>query len=78
MVTFISKDNRIDLLIDNRQKIIDTLKIMEERGELFTAGADKEQYVKSLRRNRRISFFFSYEEMGIYSGDTLEICNCNI
>lgn len=77
-VTFISKETRIDLRIDNRQKIIDTMKTVEETGWLFTDGEDENYYVKSLRKSRRISAFCSYEEAGIYSGDVLEVCGCDI
>lgn len=73
MVTFIGKESKIDLLIDNRQKIIDTMKTVEEAGWLFTDGEDENYYVKSLRKSRRISAFCSYEEAGIYSGDILKV-----
>lgn len=78
MVTFIGKESKIDLLIDNRQKIIDTMKTVEEAGWLFTDGEDENYYVKSLRKSRRISAFCSYEEAGIYSGDILKVCGCDI
>jgi hypothetical protein len=78
MVTFIDKETRIDLLIDNRQKIIDTMQTVKETGWLFTDGEDENYYVKSLRKCRRISVFCSYEEAGIFSGDVLEACSCDI
>ena len=75
MVTFISEQNQIDLLIDNRQKIKDTLSTVEAAGMLSDPEWESIYYVKSLRMNRRFSIFCSYKEAGIYSGDILEVCN---
>lgn len=74
-VTFTSGENSIDLLLDNRQKIKDTLNTVEEINVFPGLRAETVYYVKSLRRNKRLSVFCSYEEMGIYSGDILKICN---
>lgn len=77
-VTFINKQNSIDLLIDNMQKIKDTLRTVEEAEILPDFEWESAYYVKSLRMNRRLSVFCSYEEAGIYSGDILEICDIDI
>lgn len=76
-VTFIGKENTIDILLDNRQRIADTLDILEEKGEL---NFDKEAvcYVKSKRRNRKIPIFSTYEQEMIYSGDLLKICDIDM
>lgn len=77
-VTFINRQNRIDLLIDNMQKIKDTLNTVEEAGLLPDSEWESVHYVKSLRMNRRLSVFCSYKEAGIYSGDVLEVCDIDI
>lgn len=77
MITFISKENKIDVLLDNRQKIMDTLNVLEEQGEWMPNG-EVVRYVKSQRRNRRISVFNTYEKAQIYSGDLLHICDIDI
>ncbi len=78
LVTFTSEEKQINLLIDNRQKITDTLSTVKETGLLPDYELDSVHYVKSLRMNRRISVFCSYEMAGVYSGDILKICNKDI
>lgn len=74
-VTFSNGKESINLLIDNRQKIRDTLNTIDEISVFPDFRIETVCYVKSLRMNRRLSVFCSYEEAGIYSGDIVEICN---
>ena len=73
-VTFTSKGESIDLLINQKQKIKDTLDVIEEVQGLPDVILADIHYVKSLRMNRRLSVFSSYAEEGVFSGDILEIC----
>lgn len=72
-LTFIKEDNEINLMVDNKQKIYDTIKILQEKREFQNLDIENVTYVKSVRQNRRLSICCSYEEAGIYSGDVVEI-----
>lgn len=73
-VTFISNGNSIDLLINQKQKIKDTLDVIEEVQGLPDVAMADIYYVKSLRMKKRLSVFSSYADEGIFSGDILEVC----
>lgn len=73
VITFTGNNKTMDLLVDNRQQIADTLNILEETENFFPDDMQKIHYVKSIRKNRLISVFCNYEEAEIYSGDALEI-----
>lgn len=72
-ITFTNKEKAVDLLVDNGQKIINTIQIIGENGDLEMDSMDTVRYVKSLRKSRWISVYESYKEAGIYSGDMLNI-----
>lgn len=73
-ITFLGTKNKIDLLVDKRQRVMNTLTILEESGEIIPDGdICKLRYVKSIRMNKQIPVYCSYEEAGIYSGDILKI-----
>lgn len=73
-ITFLGTQNRIDLLVDKRQKVMNTIDILDESGEIITDGdICRIRYVKSIRLNQQIPVYCSYEEAGIYSGDILKI-----
>lgn len=75
-ITFIGKQGNIDLSVDNRQKIIDTLGILVESGDVISvADIDRIRYVKSQRKNKYVPVLFSYQEANIFSGDILVIDN---
>lgn len=75
VITFTSKNKSMDLLVDNRQRIADTLNILEEAGHLSQGGLQAIHYVKSMRKKRLISVFCNYEQAEIFSGDILELYN---
>lgn len=73
-ITFVWMQNRIDLLVDKRQKVMDTINILNESGEIISdRGVCEVRYVKSIRMNKQIPVYCSYEEAGVYSGDVLQI-----
>lgn len=73
VITFTGKNKTMDLLVDNRQRIADTIDILEEAEDLYPDGMQEIHYVKSMRKNRLISVFCNYEQAEIYSGDVLEL-----
>lgn len=74
MVTFISKGNSIDLLINQKQKIKDTLNVIEEIQGLPDVMMADIHYVKSFRMKKKLSVFSTYADEGVFSGDILEVC----
>lgn len=75
-ITFTGNQGRIDLLVDNRQRIANTMNILEESGTgISNVDIKQIQYVKSARKNRKIPVSLSYKEAEIYSGDVL-IVDC--
>lgn len=73
-VTFISGKNSIDLLINQKQQIKDTLDVIEEIQGLPDVMMADIHYVKSLRMKKRLSVFSTYTDEGVFSGDILEVC----
>lgn len=71
-LTFKGEDKQeIDLMVDEDQKISETIQVLAERelwdGEL----TDSMQYIKSLRSNKQVNILLTYREAKIYSGDIL-------
>lgn len=61
----------MDLLVFEEQKILETLKILIDRGFLEDEMADTVKYVKSMRTHNQVNILLTYSEANIYSGDIL-------
>lgn len=71
-LTFKDKDQReIDLMVDEDQKISETIQVLAERELWDGEQADSIQYIKSLRSNKQVNILLTYREAKIYSGDIL-------
>lgn len=61
----------MDLLVFEEQKIVETMKILEEKGLLEEEQTESVKYIKSLRTNNQVNALLTYSEANIYSGDIL-------
>lgn len=69
----INKDKNIDLMVNDEQRISETMHILSERGILPEDIVEKVRHVKSLRTKNQVNILMTYNEADIYSGDILEI-----
>ena len=61
----------IDLMVDEDQRIAETLQVLAER-ELWDGEQEEPvRYIKSLRTNKQVDILLTYREAKIYSGDIL-------
>lgn len=74
----INKDKNIDLMVNDEQRISETMHILSERGILPEDIVEKVRHVKSLRTKNQVNILMTYNEADIYSGDILEITSDNI
>lgn len=71
-LTFRGEDKQeIDLMVDEDQKIAETIQVLAERELWDGEQADSIQYIKSLRSNKQVNILLTYREAKIYSGDIL-------
>lgn len=64
---------QMNIRIDERQKIIETLHVLEENGKIVPSPGLQKIY--SQRRGRYVNVLLTYEQAEIYSGDRLIIKN---
>lgn len=69
----INKDKNIDLMVNDEQRISETMHILSERGILPEDIVENVRHVKSLRTKNQVNILMTYNEADIYSGDILEI-----
>lgn len=63
----------IDLMVNEEQKIVETMKILVEKGILNEEQTMFIKFVKALRTNNQVNILLTYKEAKIYSGDILEL-----
>jgi hypothetical protein len=61
-----------DIIVNSQQKIMETIRIMEEAG-LFPNLSDGEYQIRSLRTRLSLELNRNYEQNHIFYGDILEI-----
>lgn len=59
----------MNIRIDERQKIIETLQVLTENGKIAPAGSIQKVY--SQRKQRYVNVLLTYEQAKIYNGDRL-------
>lgn len=70
----IAEQNRsLDILVSDEQKIIETMRVLLDKGLLTQEKFDSATYVKSLRTNTQVNLLLTYKEGQIYSGDILQV-----
>lgn len=62
-----------DIMVNPDQKIVDTLRILEENNILSMDEDMEKILVKSERKKRYINSRLSYRQAGIFNGDLLQI-----
>ena len=72
-ITCKNQQKKIDIQVDNKQRICETLKVLTESGTVNYMDIDLPIYIKSQRTGEKINSFLSYAEAEIFTGDNLEI-----
>lgn len=72
-LTWKINNSEIDLMVHSEQKIVDTMKVMAERGYIDDDTIARTIYVKSERNKENINVKLSYDDGRIYSGDVLSL-----
>ncbi len=62
---------RVNIRIDERQKMIETLQVLIENGKIAPVGSIPKVY--SQRKQRYVNALLTYEQAQIYNGDRLII-----
>lgn len=65
------ENHKFDIQVDEKQRILDTLAILEESGKIGVQMEDVKVY--SERNQEYRSPLLSYEQAQLYNGDTLHI-----
>lgn len=69
-------DNRkINIQVDNKQKIVTTLRVLEENMPDIMRDIKERFVVKSQRSKRRLNLYGSYEQEMIFNGDVIMLYN---
>lgn len=61
----------MNIRIDERQKMIETLQVLIENGKIAPVGSIQKVY--SQRKQRYVNVLLTYEQAQIYNGDRLSI-----
>ena len=72
-ITIEVEEEKIDIGIDKEQKIGQVIGILKETGKLVSK--TKPTYFRSLLNQKLVCVGKTFEEEGIYDGDTLKVVN---
>ena len=61
----------LNVLVSDEQEIIETLRVLVEKGLISKEKLESTKYVQGLRTKAHINLFLTYREANIYSGDVL-------
>lgn len=69
IITFETNSGQADFKVDKNYRIKDVLKILSEN-TVLKCDFDL-QYVTSVRKNQKINVLYTFNEAGLFNGDTL-------
>lgn len=63
----------LNLLVSDEQELIETMRILYEKGLISKEKMESTKYAQGLRTKTHINLLLTYKEANIYSGDILLI-----
>lgn len=61
----------INILVSDEQELVETIRVLADKGLISKDKLENMKYVKALRTNAYINLLLTYKEANIYSGDIL-------